>query len=274
MRRAKVAWTGVLAMVAVAAGLGVAWAAGDWSAARSKADEFKSRQQDLRKLDPEETRRVVTAICEADEEARKDAGRDASERVAREVNDKMSDLERVRNDANKLLDDVIGDDSLKDNRDDAKRLKEDVSVRWDSIERMSRSLRGANHPVVAYMLAQGSQAHADRQRDCDASEVTLDSGRADCVMATGETCTVIEFKPQNSRAVSNGVDQYRRYVRDLNEQLKKPDSDVIKRLIGKKSDFAKCKSFEGRVDCYRLCPEVNEDNEFREVRADWRKDCS
>lgn len=118
------------AVIVAAMGIGVAWANGDWSAARSKADEFKSRQQDLRKLDPEETRRVVTAICEADEDARKDAGRDASDRVAREVNDKMSDLERVKNDANKLLDDVISDDNLKDNRDDAKRLKEDVSTRW------------------------------------------------------------------------------------------------------------------------------------------------
>lgn len=216
----------------------------------------------------------MAAICEADESARKDAGRDASDRVAREVNDKLSDLERVRNDANKLLDDVISDDNLKDNRDDAKRIKEDVSTRWDSIERMSRSLRGANHPVVAFMLTQGRQAHSDRQRDCDATEVVLDSGRADCLMATGETCSVIGFKPQNSRAISGGTDQYRRYVRDLNEQLKKPGSDVIKKLIDKKGDFAKCKNFEGRVDCYKLCPDINEDNEFREIRVDWKKDCS
>lgn len=274
MRDRKMVRAGFAAVAVVAIGIGVAWASGDWSAARSKADEFKSRQQDLRKLDPEETRRIVTAICDADEDARKDAGRDISDRVSREVNDKMSDLERVRNDANKLLDDVIGDDNLKDNRDDAKRMKEDVSTRWDAIERMSRSLRGANHPVVAFMLAQGQQAHTDRQRDCDASEIVLDSGHVDCVMASGEICTVIELKPQNSRAVSNGIDQYRRYVRSLNEELKKPGSDVIKKLIDKKSDFAKCKSFEGRVDCYKLCPDINEDNEFREVRVDWRKDCS
>jgi hypothetical protein len=68
-------------VIAAAMGIGVAWANWDWSAARSKADEFKSRHQDLRKLDPDETRRVVTAICEADEDARKDAGRDAFEHV-------------------------------------------------------------------------------------------------------------------------------------------------------------------------------------------------
>src|SRR3954464_12053045 len=112
MRGAKAVKVGVAAMVVLAAGIGVAWATGDWSAARSKSDEFKSRQADLRKLEPDETRRVVTAICEADEDARKEAGRDVSERVAREVNDKLSDLERVRDDANRLLDDVINDDNL------------------------------------------------------------------------------------------------------------------------------------------------------------------
>jgi hypothetical protein len=106
------------------------------------------------------------------------------------------------------------------------------------------------------------------------TEVVLDDGVADCVIATGEVCTVIELKPNNSRAITKGVDQYRRYVRNLNEQLAKPGSEVIKKLIDRKSDFAKCKSFRGQVDCYKLCPEINEDNEFREIRADWKRDCS
>ncbi len=262
----------MLAVLAV--GIGVAWAGGDWSAARSKTDEFKSRQQDLRKLDPDETRRIVTAICEADEDARRDAGRDASDRVAREVNDKMSELERLRDDANKLIDVVINDDNLKGNRDEAKRLKDDVAARWESIERMSRSLRGATHPVVAFMLDQGQRAHKDRQHDCHASEITLSSGRADCLMATGETCTVIELKPNNSRAVGNGKGQVRRYADDLNEELKKPSSDVVKKLIDAKSDFGKCKSFVPRVDCYKLCPDINDENEFREVSAYWSTGCS
>lgn len=256
----------VVALV-LTAGIGVVWAGGDWSAAKNKADEFKSRQLDLKKLDPDETRRVVTAICEADEEARKDVGRDVSDRVAREVSDKMSELERLRDDTNKALDAVIGDDSLKSNRDDAKRLKDDVAERWSVIERMSKSLRGANHPVVGFMLDQGQRVHKDRQYNCHASEVVLPSGRADCLMATGETCTVIELKPNNSRAIGKGKDQARRYRDDLNEELKKPNSDVIKKLIDAKSDFAKCKRFEERVDCYKLCPDVNEDNEFREVSA-------
>jgi polyhydroxyalkanoate synthesis regulator phasin len=158
----------------------------------SKAAEFKDRHQDVGKLTPEETRKIVSAICDADGDARKDVGRDASDRVSRELSDKESELERIKNDATKLLDDVISDDNLKDNQDDAKSLKDDVQRRWESIERMTQSLRGANHPVVAFMLQNG----------CDAKEVTLDDGRVDCLMASGETCLVIELNrtsPQMQR---------------------------------------------------------------------------
>lgn len=59
-------------------GAAVAWAASDWSSARSAAEDMKTRQQDLRKLAPEETRHIVTAICEADEDARESAGKAAA----------------------------------------------------------------------------------------------------------------------------------------------------------------------------------------------------
>jgi hypothetical protein len=87
-------------------------------------------------------------------------------------------------------------------------------------------------------------------------------------------CFVVELKPDNSRAVDKGEDQAARYVRELNDELKKPDSSVIKKLIDTKRDFEKCKRFEAQVDCYRLCPDVNEDGEFREVSVSWRRSCT
>lgn len=271
--KATIKCRAVVAVVMVL-GAGIAWASGDWSYARNAADYFKSKQQDLLKLAPGETRRIVKAICDADQDNRREAGRDISQRVASELNGKLPDLEKARDEANKRLDEVINDDKLKDNRDDAKRLKEDIASRWDSVERMTRSLRGANHPVVAFMLDQGQQAHKDRQeRECHASEVALPSGRADCLMATGETCLVVELKPNNSNAISKGRDQVRDYASDLNAELKNPNSSIIKKLVDTKSDFAKCKKFEQRVDCYRLCPDIGDDNEFREIRVDWSKGC-
>jgi hypothetical protein len=139
---------------------------------------------------------------------------------------------------------------------------------------MTRSLRGSNHPVVSWMVDQGNRAHVDRQYSCDAKEISLSSGRLDCAMATGETCLVIELKPDNSRAVDKGEDQAARYIRELNDELKRPDSSVIKKLIDTDSDFAKCKLFVAQVDCYKLCPDVNEDGEYREVSVSWRRSCS
>lgn len=93
-------------------------------------------------------------------------------------------------------------------------------------------------------------------------------------MASGETCLVIELKPDNSRAVSNGVAQARGYASELNAELKQKDSSVIKKLIGIKGDFEKCRQFTYRVDCYKLCPSIDENGEFREAHPDWKKDCS
>jgi hypothetical protein len=253
----------------------VSAASGDWSAARSKVDELKTRQGELRKVTPEETRKIVTAVCEADEDERKRAGDEAAERVARTVNSQLGDLRNVREQAYRLLDDVIADDDLRDKRDEAKQLKDDVQKRWDSIERMAENaMKGANHPLVSFLIRAGQDSHRDYQRNCDASEVATGSRIADCVMASGETCLVIELKPDNSRAISKGKDQLKDQVSELNSELKKPDSSIIKNLIDKDSDFAKCKRFVDRIDCYKLCPDVNEDATYRESRADWKKDCS
>ena len=262
------------AIVTCVVGIGVAWAAGDWSSARNRVDDFKNRQADLKRMTPDETKKIVTAICEADEEARRDVGRAISDRISSTMQSKVSDIERVRDDANKLLDDVLSDDNLKSTHSDAKSLKDEVKTRWESVDKMTRSLRGSNHPVVSYMVDQGNRAHVDRQSSCDAKEVTLDSGRLDCAMASGETCYVIEFKPDNSRAVDKGEDQAKRYASELNDELKKAESSIIKKLRDTDSDFAKCKRFVPQVDCYKLCPDVNEDGEFRDVNVSWKKDCS
>jgi len=74
---------------------------------------------------------------------------------------------------------------------------------------------------------------------------------------------VIEFKPENSRAVSAGANQARGYATELNNELKNKDSSVIE----------KCKKFTYRVDCYRLCPKIDENRDFQEAHPDWKRDC-
>lgn len=248
----------------------VAWAAGDWSRATDRADRFKSEYDDLRRLTPTETREVVTAICEADEEDRKDAASRAHDRAASNVSSKFSSLESLKDDTIRELENVIGDDNLKDKHSDAKSAKDETVRRWETIERMTRSLRGKNHPVVRYMIEQGNSAHVDRQSSssyCTVSEHTMDSGRADCIYASN--CTVIELKPDNSRAINKGKAQAQGYADELNTK-----EASRKKLIDKNSSFEKCEKYDYRVDCYTLCPDIEaETNEMRSVSASWRTGC-
>lgn len=70
----------IAGMIALAT-VGVGLAAADWSAAKSKVEDFRRQYQEAKKMTPEETRRIVTAICEADEEQRGEVGREISDRV-------------------------------------------------------------------------------------------------------------------------------------------------------------------------------------------------
>ena len=268
------------AFVVLAAVFGIAWAKGDWSAAQSKAEDLKRKQMDLRKLVPDEIRRVVTAVCEADEDERRNVGKDVADRVADKVKSELSNLEHVRDDAYRTIDDVLADQDLKSNHDSAKRLRDEIADRWKSIERMAQNaMRGGNHPIVSFMALKGIEEHQNYQRNsrnCHAYEVETGSRRADCLRADGDACYVIELKPKNSRAISNGTRQARDSADDLNKELAKmmkgEGARVMQDLISKRSDFGKCKRFEPRLKCYTLCPEVNDEGEYREGSARW-DDC-
>lgn len=83
----------------VIAGTSLALAAGDWSDAQDKFRKFEKEHKDLRRLTPRETRRIVDAICRADETERKDAAKTAGTRAKDKVADKYSDLEELKDDA-------------------------------------------------------------------------------------------------------------------------------------------------------------------------------
>jgi len=248
----------------------IAFAAGDWSGAKDKANRFVGDYENLRRLTPDETRKIVTAVCEADEEDRKSVAEDSAYRVAGEVQSKYDDLKYKKDEVVRQLDDVIADDGLKDYRSDAQAAKDDVQKKWETIDRMTTGLRGRNHPVVRLLIDEGNRAHQDRQNSssyCTVSEHTMDSGRADCIYAS--SCTVIELKPDNSRAIYKGQSQARRYADELNGS-----EAARKKLSDKNSDFGKCEKFDFRIDCYKLCPDIeSETNEMKSTYVSWRTNC-
>jgi hypothetical protein len=256
----------VLTVCGVAA---IAFAAADWSAAERKFEEFRREHEQLRRLTPDETKKIVAAVCEAEEEDRQSVAKDASQRVRDKIEDEYEDLEEIRGDALELLDAVLADSAQKDRHSKAKEHRGKVTEWWTSIEKMTRSLRGANHPVVAFMLKEGQAAHKGRQTSssyCDVSAFRMSSGEADCLKASG--CKVIELEPDNSRAISAGRNQAQSYAAELNRK-----GDAFNSLVKKDSDFAKCTRFETQIDCYTLCPDINDNGEFRSAAPRWRERC-
>lgn len=248
----------------------IAFAAGNFGGAERKFEEFRREHEQLRRLTPDETRKIVAAVCEAEEEDRQSVARDASQRVRDKIEDEYEDLEEIKDDVIELLDGVLADASLKDKHGKAKEYRGKVTEWWTSIERMTRSLRGANHPVVAFMLKEGQAAHKNRQSSssyCDVSAFRMGSaGEVDCLKASG--CKVIEFKPDNSKSIARGKTQANRYADELEKK-----GDAFNALVKKDSDFAKCKEFEPQVDCYKLCPDIDDDGQFRSASPRWREDC-
>ena len=89
-------------------------------------------------------------------------------------------------------------------------------------------MKGTNNPILRAKLEYGKQKHAELQGSysCDEREVTLSSGRPDCILFRDNNCQVIEFKP-DSWDESKAADQARAYLDDVRERFK--DDDRAKR---------------------------------------------
>jgi hypothetical protein len=264
-----------VSLCVMALGVGVAWASsGDWSAAKSKVEDFKQKEGELRKRAPEETRKIVAAICAASsQDKRKSEASSAASMARSTINDKYSDLEHLKRDAIDMLENVERDDKLKDQHSDASSLESDVKSRWDKIGELTHDVRNGSPPVVEWMVSHGDAAIRDHASHCDAHDVSLSYGHAACLIARGETCKVVEFAPDNSNAISSAKDLARRYQSQLEDELKKSSSDVMKHLASERSDFSKCKHFEAEVECYKQCPEISDDNRFSDASPSWRTGC-
>lgn len=246
---------------------------GEWDpyydAERAAKDLLYSYYDEFRKLQVNETKALIQAIAEADEEDRKSVASSAGDAARKRVDAAFDQVERRKNESVALLDKAIANPLFKEKHSEAQKLKEQVLERWQSIEKMSKSVRGANHPVVAFMLEKGKEAHDYRQGRCTAKEFETGEGRADCIGYDGNSCLIIELKPDNQRAIRKGQDQVARYVKSISSNQSRRDE-----LNSKSSSFASCKQFETRVDCYKLMPEVDNDGNYRDVSASWRTGCS
>lgn len=136
---------------------------------------------------------------------------------------------------------------------------------------MTKSVRGTNHPVVKFIVDAGNAAHEEYQKDssqCDEYEFSVPGGRVDCLKVDDSGCWIIELKPDNRASINKGREQIFRYTRAL-----KAGTDAHKGLVAKNKKFATCADFKTRIDCYTLCPKVDDDGEYTAVTPKWRANC-
>jgi hypothetical protein len=267
----KLTKVGIIAIVACVAG--VAFASGDWSGAKSKADDFKSKADQLVREVPAELKKIVTAACDASDDERGRAASDAASNVCSHINDKYGELERIERDAIDKLDHL--DD--RDHKDEARHLADEIKSRWSKINDQTHDLRNGSDRLVGFMK-KGNEVlrhHTDR---CDAKDVSMDAGHAACLVANGsDTCKVVEMSGDSSHAISKARDRASRFKSQLQRELERKEkgegSDLMRRLISSHSDFAKCKRIETRIDCYKQCPEIESDGRVREPSPSWREGC-
>jgi hypothetical protein len=249
--------------------IGIAWASGDWSGAKSKSDEYGRKRDELHKTAVQETKKLVAAACIAEHDERGHAD-DAASSARSHVNDKFNEADHAQHDAIDMLERVINDDSLKSNRDEARRMQSDIKSTWDKIKDQTREVRERGRDIVDGFVRDSDSAKRDHQGRCDAKDISLNAGHATCLMASGsDTCKIVEFAADDSSSISRARDRGSRF----RSQLESFDGDTVKRLIDKKSDFAKCKHYEVRVDCYRACPDVSDDGQIRSHSTSWREGC-
>ena len=83
---------------------------------------------------------------------------------------------------------------------------------------------GANNPLIRARMEFGKEMHRRLQSDrgCHEREVTLSSGRPDCIRFDPGDCKVIEFKPDTNSS-GQAENQAARYLDDVRARFKDDD---------------------------------------------------
>lgn len=245
-----------------------------------KVDGFLEKSRRLRAMDKSDLDALINQICKLDI-ARND---DEADRLAKSLRDRAIDnvrreydsinseadrlggneVERVLNDAKSLRDNTKGLTSHAEIKDDTERLLREMGDAIDGFttrtyEKFTADYRtlanikegvmnGSNNPKIRAALEYGKEKHIYNQRICEEKELTLSSGRPDCVSFQRDNCAVWEFKP-DTYSESAAKSQAERYLRDVQDRFK----DDRRALDNCKKDSSGRPIFEARGVTYPAC---------------------
>lgn len=256
----------------------------DFTKAENLYKQFRNEFLDIKMVNKDEAEKIVMAICEAEEDERQTASKDASNRAKSDISSGYTSIKSLKDNTLTAINDALSsakaaksnsaeysknkrkiDDYLTKLED----YKEDLTTKWGSVEKMTAGIRGGNHPVVGWMMEAGQAAHEDRQQRSEflASEVDAGSaGRIDCLSINGTEIIVVELKPCNEKAFAKAKTQLAKYIKEL---MNNWTSKYKKILTAKDSKFATVTKISGRCDCYTLCPAITDEGDFEKAYIKW-----
>jgi hypothetical protein len=95
--------------------------------------------------------------------------------------------------------------------------------------------------------------------------VYLDGNTVACIIENYDSCTVVEVAFDNDRSLDKARDRMQRDKEAVEREAKKDSPDRA---------VAKCKTVTAQVDCYKVCPDIDSDGQFRDSGVSWRERCA
>ena len=230
--------------------------------AERSARELLRYYEDFRQLDLELTKKLVMAMSEANEEEQERVAARATGEAKYRIDSEFAKVQKLKDEALSLLNEVRSNPEFREKFGDAGRLMGEVKDKFEKIAKMPDNI----DPVNVYLTEAGKKLHEARSSGggCNASFAfeKKNSGDIDCARANG--CFLIEFKPDNPRALREGADQLRGYRKRLLE-----NKDERSELNRQHSDFEKCQDFRLTIEAYRLGTEIEDDGSVEVSSASW-----
>lgn len=216
---------------------------------KTEVQKYLDASRALRSMDSDALTKLIGTICGVDI-SRND---DEAFRLAESLRDTMVSnvnrawddtirnweeaedrTERLINDSKALRDSTKSlpdDETIRSDRtaliSETERLVEETTGMYEDLMRDYNTLTnvkngvmlGANHPTIRARMEYGKTKHQEMQSRCHEKEVTLSSGRPDCIVFATDDCQVIEFKP-STYSESQAASQAERYIADVQAKFK------------------------------------------------------
>jgi hypothetical protein len=217
---------------------------------------FKTEAADFRASPELTAKQIQDAICNDEDWATK-VPRISDEKIS-ELRSKWDSLQHHRDQMLNELDQLIRDSKDPTLPKFKRRVVEYLNPLGPIID---NEMRGAANPRIQAYMQVGKDQHKAMQASCDAAEAYLANGtRLDCI----KSCTVIEFKPNNTGEVSEGKKQVLEYKEELERMYEKSGQSMFK---DKLTSLQKCQDpkepkaddkpklvLGTSVETYNFCP--------------------